>query len=466
MMPLATVLVDTMKRCSRPTLNLVAFMSEDLATVSSFGAFGPELRKRRVDAGLSLADLSRLIHYSVSHLSKVETGAKPASPDLARRCDAALACSGDLQALAPSASAAIGHIDGQSVRENHDSTTGKAEGEVWTLNLDSTGGSSFELSRRGFVAGLPGMWLASSPTPGEQVSHVDSLRAFRLMLDQLRALGQHVPGEMLIPMLATQTHALQSLATQARPADRDAALVLAAHFADYAGWMTQEAGDDKGAAWWTGKAAGYAEAGGDQKMSAYTYVRHALIALYQHDPIRTIGLAQYAQTLTTDRRVQALAAQREAQGHALAGDLAACQRSLDRAAELLQRSESRDEPVIGSSHVPDAVTMTFGWCLFDLGRPAQAAEILRDQLMRLPERAHRVRARFATRMALALAASGEAEEACRVAEPVLGSFAQLDSATIRHDLRGLARELNRWHYHGDTAGLRLRLNAALSVRTV
>ena len=63
--------------------------------------FGTELRRRRMQSGLSLADLSRLVHYSKSHLSKVENGLKPPSIDLARRCDAAIGCDGALARLAP-----------------------------------------------------------------------------------------------------------------------------------------------------------------------------------------------------------------------------------------------------------------------------------------------------------------------------------------------------------------------------
>ena len=51
--------------------------------------FGAELRLRRQEAGMTLEELSRKIHYSKSHLSKVETGAKNPSRDVARACDAA-----------------------------------------------------------------------------------------------------------------------------------------------------------------------------------------------------------------------------------------------------------------------------------------------------------------------------------------------------------------------------------------
>ncbi|WJE01960.1 helix-turn-helix domain-containing protein [Streptomyces antimycoticus] len=46
--------------------------------------FGEELRKRRLEAGLSLTALSSSVHYSKAQLSKVERGLKAPSRDLAR----------------------------------------------------------------------------------------------------------------------------------------------------------------------------------------------------------------------------------------------------------------------------------------------------------------------------------------------------------------------------------------------
>ncbi|GAA4813420.1 helix-turn-helix domain-containing protein [Streptomyces ziwulingensis] len=63
--------------------------------------FGERLRRLRTERGLSLTDLSRLVHYSRGHLSKVENGQKPASADLAHGCDEALNADGTLVALAP-----------------------------------------------------------------------------------------------------------------------------------------------------------------------------------------------------------------------------------------------------------------------------------------------------------------------------------------------------------------------------
>jgi transcriptional regulator with XRE-family HTH domain len=63
--------------------------------------FGSQLRLCREDAGLKLTDLAELTHFSVSYLSRVETGGRQALRHLAERCDSALGAGGALLALVP-----------------------------------------------------------------------------------------------------------------------------------------------------------------------------------------------------------------------------------------------------------------------------------------------------------------------------------------------------------------------------
>jgi WD40 repeat protein/transcriptional regulator with XRE-family HTH domain len=67
--------------------------------VEAESRFAPELRRLRALRGLSLAELSRLTHYSKGYLSNVENGRKPATADLARRLDEVLECVGSLIAM-------------------------------------------------------------------------------------------------------------------------------------------------------------------------------------------------------------------------------------------------------------------------------------------------------------------------------------------------------------------------------
>jgi hypothetical protein len=267
-----------------------------------------------------------------------------------------------------------------------------------------------------------------------------------MQFDQLRKLGQSTAPAALLPLLQTQSRTIAALASRARSASRVPALLLAARFAEFTGWMAQEAGDIDAALGWTDAAAELARAGGDPYLGSYALVRRALVTMYSGDAAETVALARRAQSSELPPRVRGLAAQREAQGHALAGDEAACLRGLDRARILLADDDARTgaEPVIGTTHVDDPAAMSTGWCLYDLGRPKAAAEVLDRECRRLPPHALRARARYGFRRSLAHAASGEVEHACAIAGGLLAVMPAVPSATVNCDVRRLARELSRF----------------------
>ncbi|MFD3730316.1 helix-turn-helix domain-containing protein [Streptomyces sp. NPDC058632] len=62
-------------------------------------SFPAQLRRLRQARGLSLTDLARQTHYSKGYLSKIETGTKRATVDVARLCDQVLGAEGELLRL-------------------------------------------------------------------------------------------------------------------------------------------------------------------------------------------------------------------------------------------------------------------------------------------------------------------------------------------------------------------------------
>ncbi|MER6999336.1 helix-turn-helix domain-containing protein [Streptomyces sp. NPDC000410] len=80
----------------------------DTATVS----FPAQLRRLRTRRGLSLADLARQTHYSKGYLSKIETGVKRVTVDVARRCDQVLRAEGELLRLVVRQAPAPGSASG------------------------------------------------------------------------------------------------------------------------------------------------------------------------------------------------------------------------------------------------------------------------------------------------------------------------------------------------------------------
>jgi transcriptional regulator with XRE-family HTH domain len=396
--------------------------------------FGALLRAARAAAGISLGELAKRINYSKGHVSKIENDLKRPTAMFAKLCDRELGTGRILAAaLAAPPAAPIEPVAGDD--------------GVWLMELDGTGEVRVsELPRRQILAGagaMLGLAVVGRRRPELDENAFEILRA---TFGQHRVLGTMASPRIVLAQLIAQLHTLRALAAENPEPMRGELLQLAARVAEFAGWMSQEAGQESAALGWTDRAVGYAAAGRDPHLASFAQFRRAEIALYQHDPVRTVELARLAQhNLAAGPRILGLAARVEAQGHALAGDVAAYETALDRAAALLAARDPDTGPVLGSSSVADEVSLVRGWALYDLGRPREAAEILGRQVASIPPDARRARTRFDARRALAHAVAGDVDEACRVARDLLADAAQVDSATIRLDLAELTRTLRRWH---------------------
>jgi tetratricopeptide (TPR) repeat protein len=239
-------------------------------------------------------------------------------------------------------------------------------------------------------------------------------------------------------------------------------LIIASRYAEYTGWLVQETGSDSGALLWTQRAVDLAMAAGDSYFAAYGLVRHALVTMYAGDAAQTTQLAVRAQVTALPPRIRGLAAVREAQGHAIAADYDSAMRALDRADILLSAANrDSDQPVIGTGNVTDPAEMTRGWCLYDLGRPRDAARIIDRQLAALPRNAMRARARYGVRCALAYAAAGDIDHASQLTTDLLDDVTRVRSATIATDLRALAHTLGRHQKNPAVRDLSPRLGTAL-----
>ena len=409
-------------------------------------SFGARLRSSRISAGMSLGELAKRVNYSKSYLSKIENDHRPPSAQLARQCDNILGAGGELTALVPVAGPAAPEAG--------------IDGDLWVMSLAGNGDVGFRPVVGPTETGLDAVFADGARSEIDQVV-VDGLSA---SFDDFRRLGQVTSPVVVLGTVIAHVHTLRALATVNREPVRTGLVLLAARVAEYAGWMSQEAGDERSALWWTRRAVRFAEAGRDTRLASYAFVRQAELALYRQDALATIGLAGRAQAdAGAGPRVLGLAARAEAQGHALAGDQDAALRALDRAAEWLAAAEpGATGHVFGSSNVDDEVSLARGWALCDLGRPAESAAILDSQVARIPATARRARARFGARRALAHAAAGEVEQACAVATAVLADAGFVDSATVRVDLRQLSRTLARWRHHPEVRTLFPELTRALN----
>jgi transcriptional regulator with XRE-family HTH domain len=415
--------------------------------------FGMELRRRRLAAQLSLAEMAKLVHYSKSYLSKIENGLMESSADLARRCDVALSANGALAALSP-------HPD----RANPQPATAQTEADdIWMLTLANDGSNHFMPANR---RAIPAMHVAlgfdipygqiSVAAPDEATASV-----FQSLFHECVRLSEVVGTSAAMPTVIAQVHVLQNLAKKASGSSRERLLVLAGRYAEYAGWLAQEGGDDRAAIWWTNLSTSIAARAESVDLAAFLCARLSEIVLYE-DATRSVTLARQAQLDSrVQPRIRGFAAIREAQALALTGDYNDCRRALDRATVALNADGSSTLgglplPPFGPT-VPGTVT---GWCLYDLGRLRDATTML-DGATFIPRSYRHATGRYHVRRALAHAASGEIDHACVLTNDLLDNAEIASSSIIRHDMRDLSRTLARWHTHPPVRDLSPRLATAL-----
>jgi len=282
------------------------------------------------------------------------------------------------------------------------------------------------------------------------------------MFAEQRRLGRTVSPTLVLPVVAAQTRLTLAMAAAARAGERRALLVLAARYAEYTGWMAQEAGDEAAAIAWTAEAARAAAAGGDPELARYALVRRAEIDLYRGDAAGVIAHSVGAQRDGGRDRVTGLALEREAQGHALSRDRGRSERAADRAQEVLATAgAAAGADGLGPLSAPNRHALVTGWCLFDLGRPEAAAELLDREVPLVPESARREVARFGARRAIAHALAGDPGTAATLAVQLLPVATQVDSATVRVDLQRLLTVLGRWERRPEIARARTEIADAL-----
>ncbi|MFJ2780543.1 MULTISPECIES: helix-turn-helix domain-containing protein [unclassified Kitasatospora] len=390
--------------------------------------FGPELRRLREGAGMTLQQLADVTSCGRADLSKIERGAVSPTMNLVQCCDAYFDAGGRLR---------------------------------WTFSAEvESAAKKSKPARRQVIATGVGSLLAARLAEGERADRVSDgeLPPGALHQDQLhrmKQLGQSLAPSAMLPVLRSQASTVIALASRTTGPSRAGLLVTASRFAEYIGWVAQEDGDEAGALNATAEAVELARAGGDEHLADYVLVRRALVSYYNGNAARTIALAQQAQHSGAPPRIRGLAAQREAQGHALAGDERACGRALDQARDLLAvEGSTQDNLVLGTTQLVDPVSMVTGWCLYDLGRPRQAADVLERECRRIAPHALNTRTRYGLRHALVLAASGEVENSCETARDLLAFMSVMPSATVRTDVCRLGCEWSR--FRGSPAVRELR----------
>ena len=245
-------------------------------------------------------------------------------------------------------------------------------------------------------------------------------------------------------------------------AKRSRLLQVGARYAEFASWLNQDSGNARAATHWADRAMEWAQEAGNPLLVSYVLVRKADQAAVTRDVPRTIGLAQTAlqQRRRLTSRGRAVALQQVAVGHALAGSEVACQRALDAAAQLAERSQQEGDEGPGRYCTPAYVEIQRAATWIELGRPERAITLFEDSLARLPSVHRRDRGVYLARLASAYALSGSPDVSVRKGWEALTVAQATGSRRITIELGQLRTRLAPWESSPQVGQLFKELQAA------
>ncbi|MGL5811435.1 MAG: helix-turn-helix domain-containing protein [Nocardioides sp.] len=291
------------------------------------------------------------------------------------------------------------------------------------------------------AASLAGVAETASPTVVDPavVEHFASLRALLVKADnRIGAITIH-------PTVAQQVGQIARLRRKAKGRLRDDLLGTEARWAEFAGWLSDDLGDDSSGARWLDLAMGLAQEAGDSEFVAYASARQAQRAIGTRDQDRVVGLARAAtKHQHHSGPVAAFAAAQEAQGHALAGDAAAFQGSIQRARDIAS-ANNPDGGELGSfctspyvhAHEAD------GW--LRLKKPRSALPCFDNALAEWPESYPRERGLCLARMAAAYLSDDDPDQAADTGRRALAFEATTRSARIRAEVEAVVHGAREFH---------------------
>lgn len=430
--------------------------------------FGLALRHFRTQAGLSLRELGKHCHYDYSRLSRMETGEHLGDEAMLASLDQILGAGGLLTALRTAAqppanlTAAVIPLPSEILHPT--------DGDPVMLEIRQPDGRSVRvsISRREFGHLLgTGALRAALPAgvlnldEADRIAHTmdqpsrldpQAIEYYRRLLTEHYTADKMLgPRQLLGPAMA-QLDILDSLRAHARPPAATPLLRVLAQYAEFVGWLHQDAGDLYAALYWSDRASQWAQTAGDYQMVAYLLIRKSNIACLADDATTVIELAAAAQNVPADidPKIIALAAQQEARGWAMIGDPDHCCLKLDTAADLLRDHSHETDPTAPEyihHYGLDTLEEQSASCYRSLGRAEDAIAILERKIAAMPGNLHRDRGHQISKLANALLATKhpEPEKAADLGVTCVGLARQTGSARIIKELHALDTTLTaRW----------------------
>lgn len=260
---------------------------------------------------------------------------------------------------------------------------------------------------------LPGGAVVPAATARTEPALADSLL---ITLDQYAMTDNLAGPHPLLPIVEQQVRFTEQLLIGSRGRGHAQMLYVSARFAEFTGWLHQDAGDLRAAMKWSNTALDLAYEASDAHLVSYIRMRKSNIASDARKPDLAVAFAraalQHPGLLTP--RPRAVALRREAHGYALAGDYDACARALDHAFQ--HATDAADEADIAPYCTPSYIEMEAAHCWIELGKPVKAITTLQQGLADWQPDFRRDLGLCLARLAVAHAGTDQPDEAITVAQ--------------------------------------------------
>ena len=307
--------------------------------------------------------------------------------------------------------------------------------------------------RRVFLHGLGSAAVGLATTPAAAFPHqvtlptdVNPLEHFQQMLQVLVNHDRLFGAQRVIPVVHEQISIIQQLRSSWRGTDHQKLVHVQAQYAEFCGWLHEDAGEYHLAESWTDRALGLSHLADDHDLTVYLLVRTAGLAGAKRVPADAIGAGEQALCMAPPRsRLAAYAATWTGRGYALSSDHGTMERSYERACELLRDSDADPDSMCGPWLNETSVALNRAWSLALRGDYHSAAQSFQNAIADLPGERRSDRGVYLARAALAHAGDGQVEHAATLGLDALTIGLETRSGRILTELARLDDALTPWN---------------------
>jgi hypothetical protein len=302
------------------------------------------------------------------------------------------------------------------------------------------------------AAALPGLGL-------DELQHVaaalDDARRYmdgpvvgylRRRIESCKADDGRLGPKKTLPVMLGLLGAIEEHAHEVRPDVRRELLTIGADGAEFAGWLYRDIHQPLNAGFWYDRAMEWAQEANDPAMQGYVLLKKSQMAYDDRDAVRVLTLAQAAShnPYQLPPRIHAEVAQQEALGFAMLGEpLDVVKQRLDDAHGLLMSIPTDEPPALNAYFTENTLLLRNASSYTEAGMPAMAADLF-GEVIASGVLSKRDTGYFNARRAVAIALSGEPDEAAKLGRTSVEVAHALSSQRTVRVLTEVLHTLNRW----------------------